>query len=142
LQIALAVCERNAHYGSGVKNYHLDQMQVFKQLHIKDDKKMKATKKIINYPNKFTKWADLPEIVKGILKDRGKEFQYRITLSSINITTASCRLPNGIVITGIAFMNDEDTPSQDVGIRVATGRLEGSLSAISQMSSKSWVIKA
>ncbi len=92
---------------------------------------MKQSKQIINYPSgKMFKHAELPNISADIIKDRGNKFTYKLILAP-SVITISCKLPNGIILTGMSFVNPkEDDHNVDIGLQVASGRLEGSLRSL------------
>lgn len=84
--------------------------------------------KVINYPNKFQSYNKLDPVIRSIVTDRGNKFRYRATVSSENTTNIACLLPSGIVVSGIGFFNPEDDITDlKTGLRIAAGRLEGSL---------------
>lgn len=84
--------------------------------------------KVINYPNKFQAYGKLDPAIKSIVTDRGNKFRYRATVSSENTTNIACLLPSGVIVSGISFFNPEDDNSDlKTGLRIAAGRLQGSL---------------
>jgi len=90
--------------------------------------KVEQFDKVINYPNKFQSYNKLDSIIRAIVEDRGNKFRYRVTVSSENTTNIACHLPSGLIISGISFFNPEDDQTDlKTGLKIAAGRLEGSL---------------
>ncbi len=83
-------------------------------------------KKIVNYPNVFVKYEELPEEVKSVLKDRGSEFEY-LWKCSKKQTQVLCKDRKGIILSGLAFVSKGDKVDKRKGLLISGGRLEAVL---------------
>jgi hypothetical protein len=75
----------------------------------------------------FIPYKDLPKEAKAIIRDRGKHYRYRV-VSTKDLTQIFCRVPEGYLLTGVAFYKKGDEFYIRKGIQIAAGRLEAEIS--------------